>query len=171
MVNEKYLYTFAVIFEKKLFIHKKLLNMKNLSLILTFLVFGFIGLNAQDNPVEIATITVDEFQEKASAYVGQEIYITGICDHVCKHAGKQLQLVGSTPDITMKIKAGEKIGKFQKDIEGDNLKILGLVKESRINGAKLITSNKGDKGECVRNKRLCSFDSLKSSQSFNWEIM
>ena len=106
--------------------------MRNLSLILTLLVFGFIGLNAQDNPVEIATITVDEFQEKASEYVGQEIYITGICDHVCKHAGKQLQLVGSTPDVSMKIKAGEKIGKFKKDIEGDNLKILGLVKESRI---------------------------------------
>lgn len=106
--------------------------MKNLSLILILLVFGFIGLNAQDNPVEIAVISVDDFQEKAAEYVGQEIYITGLCDHVCKHAGKQLQLVGSTPDITMKIQAGEKIGKFQKDIEGDNLKILGLVSENRI---------------------------------------
>ena len=120
--------------------------MKKLSLILFFAIFGFIGLNAQDTPVEkveevpaeIQTITVEDFQDKADAFVGKEIYITGTVDHVCKHGGKKVMLVSEDGEASLKIMAGEEISKFNKNIEGENLKVRGVVQEMRMDEAYLI---------------------------------
>ena len=113
--------------------------MKNLLFILVFFTFNFLNVNAQDNDKkeEAPVISIDDFQDKAHEFVGKKIYITGMVDHVCKHGGKRLQLVGNKEDARLKIEAGDKINKFQKEIEGDDIKVYGTVKEKRIDEAYL----------------------------------
>jgi len=114
--------------------------MKNLTLTLLFLLIGTVSNFAQNEtkPVEDPiTITVDDFQDKAESLIGKQIYVTGTVDHVCKHGGRQLELFGKSDDVTMKIKAG-KITKFQKDIEGEDIKVFGTVNEKRIGEEYLI---------------------------------
>jgi len=115
--------------------------MKKLSLLFLFVLFAGVSINAQDkevSPIEDpVTITVDDFQDKAEELIGKQVYVTGTVDHVCKHGGRQLELFGKSDDVTMKIKAG-KIKKFQKDIEGEDIKVFGVVNEKRIGEEYLI---------------------------------
>ncbi|MEZ4907735.1 MAG: hypothetical protein R2771_08905 [Saprospiraceae bacterium] len=88
-------------------------------------------INAQNSKSKLVTIDVKDFDNQASKFVDQEIYITGTCDHVCKHAGRKLHLVGPN-DSKVEVMASESIGKFPKELEGEDLKIKGTVLEDRI---------------------------------------
>ncbi len=105
-------------------------------LLFMVIVLGTIGLYAQNdsksmdkNPVEVS---VEVFQEKAANLVGKDIYVTGIVDHVCKHGGKKVMLVSEDGEASLKVMAGDKISKFDKKIEGENLKVLGTVTEFKM---------------------------------------
>ena len=114
--------------------------MKKFLFILFVFTMSYVNSNAQDNKdtKDVPVISIDDFQDKADEFVGKNIYITGSVDHVCKHGGKRLQLVGSKEDARLKIEAGDKINKFQKEIEGDDIKVYGTVKEKRIDEAYLL---------------------------------
>ncbi len=105
-------------------------------LLFVVIALGTIGLYAQSdskdvdkNPVEIS---VEVFQERAADLVGKDIYVTGIVDHVCKHGGKKVMLVSEDGEASLKVMAGDKISKFDKKIEGENLKVLGTVTEFKM---------------------------------------
>ncbi|PID89470.1 MAG: hypothetical protein CSB01_01770 [Bacteroidia bacterium] len=105
-------------------------------LLLVVIALGTIGLYAQndtesmdENPVEVS---VEMFQKKAADLVGKDIYVTGIVDHVCKHGGKKVMLVSEDGEASLKVMAGDKISKFDKNIEGENLKVLGTVTEFKM---------------------------------------
>lgn len=117
--------------------------MKKLSLFLILIAASWTAVISQNDSKQntekekISTIAVDDFQSKAENLVDKEIFITGTVDHVCKHGGKRLQLIGSKEDARLKIEAGENISKFNKEIEGDEIQVHGLVKELRIDEAYL----------------------------------
>ena len=101
-------------------------------LALLAIVFGLNAQNTKSNAsAKLVTIDVKDFDSKASGFVDKEIYITGTCDHVCKHAGRKLHLVGAN-DSKVEVMATEVIGKFPKELEGEDLKIRGTVVEERI---------------------------------------
>ncbi len=88
---------------------------------------------------EIATIQIGDFESSAEQYVGEEIFILGTVDHVCKHGGKRLHLVDANSDASVKIEAGDVIDKFNREIEGSDLKIKGIVTEFRIDEDYLVS--------------------------------
>lgn len=106
--------------------------MKNAILFLIFSIITMGYVNAQSKKAaKLPTFTVDNFEKKAEKFVNKEIYITGTCDHVCKHAGKKLQLIGEVEGNSIEILAG-KIDKFPKELEGEDLKIKAVVMEEKI---------------------------------------
>ena len=79
-----------------------------------------------------AELTPDNFLDKAEELVEKEIVIIGTVDHTCKHGGKKMVIYGEDPDNMVKIFAAGDIDKFDVELEGDKVKVKGIVKEMRI---------------------------------------
>jgi hypothetical protein len=77
-----------------------------------------------------AEFSVDEFDSVAKNYVDKEIKVKGIVDHVCKHGGKKLFLVGDYGDLHVE---GEE--KFSDSLAGSNVTVTGIVREFRVDEA------------------------------------
>lgn len=80
----------------------------------------------------IALVTVDQVMSDIQAYVDKDILIEGIVNHVCKHGGKRMFIMGTDPEVAIKITPNDKLGIFEKELEGSNVLITGIVKELRI---------------------------------------
>jgi hypothetical protein len=101
--------------------------------ITTLLLAACGGENVQQAPVEV---TIEEFNANTADFVGKTLVLTGIVDHVCKHGGKRMFVMGTTPDERVKIEAGE-VGSFDVALEGSEVRVEGVVMELRIDDAYL----------------------------------
>ncbi len=75
-------------------------------------------------------IALKNFDTEAVNYIGKEVRVTGIVDHVCKHGGKKLLLVNN--DAQVHITSEER---FSEDLIGSEINLIGIVKEERISEA------------------------------------
>jgi len=80
----------------------------------------------------VETLTVDELLINIDSLVDKNIEVTGLVSHVCKHGGKRLVLVAENPEKNIHVNAGEEITEFNKNIEGNTIKAIGVVKELKI---------------------------------------
>jgi len=110
--------------------------MKNLFLIT--LIIGLISCNpAEKEQVdenlagvvvgETPTLTIDDFDLLAGKYVDQEIAISGIVDHVCKHSGKKLKLVTDGGSVHVDAET-----RFDDELVGNHILLTGIVREMRV---------------------------------------
>lgn len=81
---------------------------------------------------EIALVTVDGVSADIQSFVDKEIHIKGTVNHVCKHGGKRMFIMGTDPEVAIKITPNDEIGIFEKELEGSNVIVTGIVKELRI---------------------------------------
>lgn len=103
--------------------------MKNVILFLAISLFHIGIVNAQGkSDAEVPILKVEKFQDEAGKYVDKAVFVSGIADHVCKHAGKKMFLADEKEDITVQIFAGE-IDKFPRELEGSKLMVKAVVKE------------------------------------------
>lgn len=84
---------------------------------------------------EIAVVTVDQVMADLQAYVDKSILIEGTVNHVCSHGGKRMFIMGQNPDVAIKITPNDKIGVFEKELEGSHVLVTGILKELRIDEA------------------------------------
>jgi len=75
-------------------------------------------------------IDINDFDMKAGDFVNQEIALTGIVDHVCKHGGKKLLLVSDAAKIHVTSEE-----RFDDNLIGSEITLSGVVKEERIDEA------------------------------------
>lgn len=85
---------------------------------------------AEDQKNEV--ITVDVFFDKAEAMVGKTITVKGMVDHVCKHGGKRMFIIGEKPENRLKLTTGEGIASFDVEMEGGNAMATGVVEMMKI---------------------------------------
>ena len=83
--------------------------------------------------IETPMITLGEFDTKAGEFIGKEIEVTGIVDHVCKHGGKKILLVTDNGDAH--VVSDER---FDEAIMGSEIKLVGVVLEERIDEAYIL---------------------------------
>ena len=57
-------------------------------------------------------LEVDSLLKNAETLVGQPVVVEGVCTHICQHGGGKIFLMGSDDTQTIRIDAGEKVGKF-----------------------------------------------------------
>lgn len=80
--------------------------------------------------METPTLTLAEFDIKAGDYVGKEVLVEGIVDHVCKHGGKKILLV--TDDGDVHVFSDER---FDENLMGSEILVTGVVLEEIIDEA------------------------------------
>ena len=83
--------------------------------------------------LETPVVALGEFDSKAGEFVAQEIKVTGIVDHVCKHGGKKILLV--TDDGDAHVFSEER---FDEALMGSEITVTGVVLEERIDEAYLL---------------------------------
>lgn len=105
-----------------------------------FVVVAFMVLSACSNTkksnLPTPTFNLTELNEMAPNYVNQEVILEGIVDHVCKHGGKRMFIVGSLPSARIRIDAGEELS-FDASLEGSSVFVTGILEELRIDNAYL----------------------------------
>ncbi|MEJ5304287.1 MAG: hypothetical protein HPY80_08175 [Bacteroidales bacterium] len=90
----------------------------------------------QNKELPKVTFDLTELETMAPQYVGQEITLSGTIDHVCKHGGGRMFLVGSKPSARIRIDAGENM-QFDASWEGKTAYVTGILEELRIDSAYL----------------------------------
>jgi hypothetical protein len=75
---------------------------------------------------------VDSLLKRAEALVGDTIVIDGVCTHICQHGGKKIFLMGSDDTWTIRIEAGDNIGRFSQETVNSIVEVKGILKEQRI---------------------------------------
>jgi len=92
--------------------------------------------NRQTKELPKVTFDLTELDTQAPNFVGKEITLSGTIDHVCKHGGGRMFLVGSKPSARIRIDAGENI-QFDASWEGKTAYVTGILEELRIDSAYL----------------------------------
>lgn len=87
-----------------------------------------LSMNASQT--ETPMIAIGEFEAKAKDFVDQEIMVEGIVDHVCKHSGKRLFLVGDNGDLHVDAET-----RFDDELNGSTVVVKGIVREFRVDEA------------------------------------
>ncbi len=82
--------------------------------------------------VQIAEIGIDDFIFDAGKYAGKDIKIKGTIVHVCSHGGKRLFLMGEDPEQRIEVTPAEGMTVFDKEWEGSDVEITGVVSELRV---------------------------------------
>lgn len=81
---------------------------------------------------EIPELLLTDFESAAGEYVGKEIKISGIVDHVCKHGGKKILLVDG--DHSLHVFNDER---YDEELSGSEISLIGIVEEEKIDEAYL----------------------------------
>ena len=79
-----------------------------------------------DKPV----LALADFNMKAGKWIGKEVQVNGIVDHVCKHGGKKLLLVNDKGDVHVVSET-----RFDDALIGDEVALTGVVKEFKVDEA------------------------------------
>ena len=79
-----------------------------------------------------AVLTVANFDSLAGKFIGKEIQIEGLVDHVCRHSGKRMFLVQTEGEGRVKVVTGETIPAFDVALEGNEVIVKGIVDELRV---------------------------------------
>lgn len=143
--------------------------MRNIFIVLFISVFVFACKNdkTQKSLVEgIPTFSLADFNKEAAKWVGKEVEVIGIVDHVCKHGGKKLLLVDDNGDLHI-----TSDNRFEESMVGESIIVKGIVKEFVIDEAycskkedDVIQQHKeGQLGDSVKIKKMAFIQKLRDS--------
>jgi hypothetical protein len=80
----------------------------------------------------VPVLTVANFDSLAGNYIGKEIQLEGLVDHVCQHGGKRMFLVHENSPGRVKVTTGENIPSFDIALVGSTVAVKGIIEELRI---------------------------------------
>jgi hypothetical protein len=86
----------------------------------------------------ITVLTVANFESLAGQYIGKEVQIEGLVDHVCRHSGKRMFLVQTEGEGRVKVVTGENIPSFDVALEGNEVIVKGIVDELKVDEQYLV---------------------------------
>ncbi|MCX6284290.1 MAG: OB-fold nucleic acid binding domain-containing protein [Bacteroidetes bacterium] len=87
---------------------------------------------AELKKADTVTLAVKSFIDSAAKYVEKPIRIEGTVLHTCKHGGKRMFLVDGTDSIRVEVTTGANIAKFDESLIGSHVKVLGILKEEKV---------------------------------------
>lgn len=90
---------------------------------------------------EATEILMSDFETKATDFVGKEVKVSGIVDHVCKHGGKKILLVDG--DNSIHVFNDER---YDEGLAGSKVSVVGVVEEEKVDSASLVELLKHEEG-------------------------
>ena len=104
---------------------------------------------AEETQNATEVLTVDQLLVNIGDLVGKSVSVTGDVDHVCKHGGTKMVILGDTADIH--IKASDESGNFRADEVMDHRVVVnGIVDEFRVD-EDYIAKKEGELEEMIAN--------------------
>lgn len=85
-----------------------------------------------------SVMEVDSLLAAADGLVDKAIEVQGICTHICAHGGGKIFLMGSDDTQTIRVEAGQAIGRFPQEVVNSFVTIRGTLREQRIDEAYLV---------------------------------
>ena len=120
-------------------------------------------------------VTVAQFNANPADYTGKTVNISGTVDHVCKHGGKRMFLMGPDPADRVKIENGD-TPPFDVSLEGSDLMVHGIVHVLKVDAHYLanweaeLAAGEGDEtAEEQATADLCEINSLRQRLSDSGE--
>jgi hypothetical protein len=90
-----------------------------------------------DKVAEVTEVSFVELTDSmALALNGKVVKISGTVDHVCKHGGKRLMLVGTNPDERIRVEAGDN-PPFDQELAGSEIEVTGKLVTEKIDSTYL----------------------------------
>lgn len=86
---------------------------------------------------EMPPMKVGALMSAPEKFVGKNVTLTGTVTHVCKHGGKRCHLTDTDADQKIRVETGDKVKAFDRAIEGSELTVTGILRETRIDEAYL----------------------------------
>lgn len=77
-------------------------------------------------------LEVDDVLAQADQLNGKTFTTEAICTHICAHGGGKIFLMGSDDTKTIRVEAGEKIGRFKPETVNNLVRVTGKLVEQRI---------------------------------------
>lgn len=103
---------------------------------------------------EVLPVAVSDFLSDAAPFIDKTVNISGTVVHVCRHGGQRMFIVGENGEERIRLTTGENIAEFSIDLEGETVKVTGVVRELIIDEtylaeweAELIQGSKKNRGE------------------------
>ncbi len=93
--------------------------------------------NASNPPVDssIKEATVTELSTNPENYVDNEVKVSGMVTHVCRHGGQKMFITSGEAEDQVRITTGGDMDEFDVTLEGNLVEITGVFKELRIDEA------------------------------------
>jgi hypothetical protein len=111
--------------------------MRKIAALFLFLTVALVSCNMgtkeeATNANDTILITVATFDTSAHNYVDRPVWIEGTVTHTCKHGGKRMFLADGNDSLLVEVTTGPDIVMFDEALIGSRLKVLGILKELRI---------------------------------------
>lgn len=74
----------------------------------------------------------DSLYAVAESFIDEPVAIRGYVTHICKHSGKRCFLTGKGQKHSIRVEAKGEIGGFDKELEGSQLEVNGILRERRL---------------------------------------
>jgi hypothetical protein len=84
-----------------------------------------------------AAMTLAKLLEQPDQFTDKEIVLTGTVTHVCKHGGKRLHITDIATNDVIRVESGEDMSAFARELEGSDIVVTGVLRETRIDKAYL----------------------------------
>jgi len=78
--------------------------------------------------LEVVDVSIDSLIANPSVYASQTVRFSAMVEHVCKHSGQKLTVIGSLPDGKIKVMGSEAVPTFDASLNGTKVEVVGLVK-------------------------------------------
>ncbi|MDX9760218.1 MAG: hypothetical protein RBU27_13745 [Bacteroidota bacterium] len=108
-----------------------------LTLALAALILTACGKTEESNDTDANIQTVSQLLESPEQYIDKEITLEGTVTHVCKHGGRRLHLTDLEPNVKIRIEAPEDMPAFARELEGSDIVVTAILRETRIDKAYL----------------------------------
>lgn len=99
------------------------------------------------NQDQVEVVKVTQVTNQPDSYLDKKITVKGMVTHVCRHGGKKLHISASDSDKKLRIKAGENMSAFERELEGSTVEVTGKFIEERIDQAYIEKLKKGGSEE------------------------
>jgi hypothetical protein len=144
--------------------------MKTIIPIFAFVLFSLsCSQKAPDaNTAPDVNLTVDEIVDQPQAYLNQDIIISGLVTHVCKHGGQKLFLAGKETGNIIRITCSENIAEFPLDLEGSMVEFTGTIQVYDEESLVLAVTEEKEHHEGEDHSDTCEAETLTSSSSASY---
>lgn len=88
--------------------------------------------NSDSTQTGSVVFDADSLYAVAESLIDEPVAVRGYVTHTCKHSGKRCFLTGEGQQYSIRVEAKGEIGSFDKELEGSQLEVNGILRERRL---------------------------------------